>query len=53
MKRQFTLTLSWGDSKRHLKIESMLRQGYTIKHHFEPMIIGESHVYVFVKEDIK
>jgi hypothetical protein len=50
MRKQFTLTLPWGDSKRHLKVESMLRQGYKIKQHFEPQIIGESHVYVFVKE---
>lgn len=50
MRKQFTLTLSWGDSKRHLMIQSMLRQGYIITAHFEPQIIGESHVYVFVKE---
>jgi len=49
MKRQFTLHLPWGDSRRHLKLQSMLRQGYAIKHHWEPQIIGESHVYVFVK----
>lgn len=50
MRKQFTLHLSWGNSKRHLQVESMLRQGYTILHHWEPQIIGESHVYVFVKE---
>lgn len=50
MKKQFTLTLSWGDVNRHLQVQSMLKQGYKIKQHFEPQIIGESHVYVFVKE---
>jgi ribulose bisphosphate carboxylase small subunit len=53
MKKQFILTLDWGDSLRFKQVQSMLNQGYTIKHHFEPQIIGESHVYVFVKEDTK
>lgn len=50
MRKQFTLHLSWGDDKRHLKVQSMLFRGYYIKHHWEPQIIGESHVYVFVKD---
>jgi hypothetical protein len=50
MKKYFILHLKWGGVNRHKQVDSMLRQGYVIVHHWKPQIIGESHVYVFVKE---
>lgn len=50
MIKQFTLTSPWGDNTRNYKIKSMLAQGYIIKYHWHPEVVGGQHIIVFVKE---
>ena len=50
MTKQFTLTSSWSDNTRNYKIQSMLAQGYNIKYHWHPEVVGCHHTIVFIKE---